>query len=289
MRCVKLARIIGALLLAAALGSCSAVKLAYNNLPEVSYWWLDGYLDFNGSQTLRVRDELEELLAWHRHNEMPKIAGLLRKAESMAPEDVTPAQTCAMVDEIRSRLLAVAEHAEPAGAQLAVSLDEAQLQQLERKYAKLNDDYRKAWLDRSRARQLEKRYDEFLDRAEDFYGRLDAAQRELLKQEVAESAFDSRAIDAERKRRQREALALLRRFNVERTSPAEAREAIHAYVMRIADPPPGPWRDQQQALLQEGCRNVAALHNRTTAEQREQAVKRLQAYESDVRQLVAVR
>jgi hypothetical protein len=289
MRCVKLARIIGALLLAAALGSCSAVKLAYNNLPEVSYWWLDGYLDFNGSQTLRVREELEQLLAWHRHNEMPKIAGLLRKAESMASEDVTPAQTCDMVDEIRSRLLAVAEQAEPAGAQLAVSLDEAQLQQLERKYAKLNDDYRKAWLDRSRAKQLEKRYDEFLDRAEDFYGRLDAAQRESLKQQVAESTFDPRAIDAERKRRQQEALALLRRFNAERTPPTEAREAIHAYVMRIADPPPGPWRDRQQALLQEGCRNVAALHNRTNAEQREQAAKRLQAYESDVRQLVAVR
>ena len=289
MRCVKLARIIGALLLAAALGSCSAVKLAYNNLPEVSYWWLDGYLDFNGSQSLRVRDELTQLLDWHRRNELPKIAVLLRQAESLASADVTPAQTCDMVDAIRSRLLAVAEQAEPAGAQLAVSLDEAQLKLLERKYAKLNDDYRKAWLDRSRARQLEKRYDEFLDRAEDFYGRLDADQRELLRQQVAESTFDPRAIDAERKRRQQEALALLRRFNAERTPPAEARDAIHAYVLRIADPPPGPWRDRQQALLQEGCRNVATLHNRTTTDQREQAAKRLQGYESDVRQLVAVR
>jgi hypothetical protein len=42
-------------------------------------------------------------------------------------------------------------------------------------------------------------------------------------------------------------------------------------------------------LLQEGCRNTAALHNGTTASQRAQAVRRLQAYESDLRQLVATR
>ena len=61
LRCFWLARIIGVLLAAAVLAACSAVKLAYNNLPELSYWWLDGYLDFDGAQTPRVRDELTEL------------------------------------------------------------------------------------------------------------------------------------------------------------------------------------------------------------------------------------
>jgi len=58
-------------------------------------------------------------------------------------------------------------------------------------------------------------------------------------------------------------------------------------VMRVAAPAPGPGRDQQQALLQEGCRNLAALHNTTSASQRERAVRRLRAYEDDVRQLSA--
>ena len=53
-------QIIGVLLLAALLGACSAVRLAYNNLPTVSYWWLDGYVDFDGAQSLRPEayDEL---------------------------------------------------------------------------------------------------------------------------------------------------------------------------------------------------------------------------------------
>ena len=288
-RCAKLARIIGALLVAAALAACSTVRLAYNNLPEVSYWWLDTYLDFDGSQTPKVRDELAQLLSWHRQNELPRIAGLLQEAQALAPHDVTAAQACRMADQIRERLLAVTERAEPAGTELALSLTEAQLQQLERKYAKNNADYRKEWLERSAADVQEKRYDRFLDRLEDFYGRLSPEQRELLRRQVAQSVFDPRLADAERRQRQQEALQLLRGFNAAKPSAAEARAAIHAYVMRIAEPPPGPWRDHQQALLQEGCRNLAALHNTTSAGQREQAVRRLQAYQEDLRQLVAAR
>jgi len=289
MRCAKLARIIGVLLVAAALGACSTIKLAYNNLPELSYWWLDAYVDFDGSQTPKVRDELAQLLSWHRQNELPRVLGVLQEAQALAPRDVTAAQACRMADQIRERLLAVTERAEPAGTELALSLTDAQLQQLERKYAKNNAEYRKEWLDRSPAEVQEKRYEKFLDRLEDFYGRLTPEQRELVRQQVAQSVFDPRLAGSERRQRQQEALALLRGFNATKPPPAEARAASHAYVMRIADPPPGPWRDHQQALLQEGCRNLAALHNATSASQREQAVRRLQAYQDDLRQLVAAR
>ncbi len=289
MRCAKLGRIIGVLLIAAALGACSAIKLAYNNLPEVSYWWLDDHFDFDDAQTPRVRDELAQLLVWHRQNELPKIVGLLQKAQAMAPGDVTPAQACELADEIRTRLLAVAEHAEAASAELAVSLGEAQLQQLERKYAKTDAAYRKDWLERSPARQQEKRYDQWLDRSEDFYGKLDTAQRELLRQQAAQSVFDPAQIDSERKKRQRDTLVLLRGLSGQKTSPSDARAAIHAHVQRIAAPPPGDSRERQQARLQEGCRNLAALHNSANAAQRGRAMQRLQGYEADLRQLVTVR
>lgn len=289
MRCAELARIIGVLLLAASLGACSAIKLAYNNLPELSYWWLDGYLDFDDTQTPKVRDELAQLLAWHRQNELPRIGALLQEAQTLASGEVTPAQACAMADRIRERLLAVTDRAEPAGTELALSLTDAQLQALERKYAKNNATYRKDWLDRTPAQVQEKRYDQFLDRTEDFYGRLTTEQRGLLKQQVAQSVFNPQLADAERRKRQQEALALLRGFAASKPSPAEARAALHAYIQRIAEPPPGPWRDQQQALLQEGCRNTAVLHNGTSASQREQAVRQLQAYQNDLRQLIAAR
>ena len=57
-RGVTLAKIGCALVLGAALVGCSAVKLAYNNLPEFGYWWLDSYVDFNGAQSPRVKEQL---------------------------------------------------------------------------------------------------------------------------------------------------------------------------------------------------------------------------------------
>jgi hypothetical protein len=287
MRWVWLARIIGVLLATAALAACSTLKLAYNNLPELGYWWLDGYLDFDSSQTPRVRDDLAELLAWHRRHELPRVVELLRRAQAQAPEEVTPEQACEFADQIRERLVAVAVQAEGPGTGLALSLGEAQLQQLERKYAKNNAEYRKEWLERSPARWQEKRYERLLERYEDFYGRLEPPQRDMLRQQVAQSAFDPHAFDAQRRQSQQEVLALLRRFQTERTPPAEARAAIHAHVLRVADPPPGAWRDRQQLLQQEGCRNLAALHKSTSAAQREQAIRRLQAYERDLVELLA--
>jgi hypothetical protein len=161
------------LLLVAALGACSAIKLAYNNLPEVSYWWLDGYLDFDSTQTPRCATSWRSCWPGTGRTSCP-ASPMLQDAQALAPGEVTPAQACTMADRIRERLLAVSERAEPAGTELALSLTDAQLQQLERKYAKNNATYRKDWLDRTPAQVQEKRYDQFLDRTEDFYGRLTA-------------------------------------------------------------------------------------------------------------------
>lgn len=287
-----MARIIGAPLLAAVLAlglaGCSTLKLAYNNLPELAYWWLDGYLDFESSQTPRVRDELDRLLAWHRRSELPQWIAILQKAQALASDDSTPAQACELGEAVRTRLLALAEQAEPAGAELALTLTPAQLDHLQQKYARQNAEYRSDWLDKSREEQLAKRYERWLDRSEDFYGSLDEAQKKALRQMAADSAFSASLFDAERKRRQRMLLGSLRSLGAAAPAPAgEARQVLHAYVRTVADPPPGRWREQQQALWQEGCRNVAALHNMTTPAQREQAVRRLRGYEAELRALSA--
>lgn len=287
VRAVTLARLACALVLGAALVGCSAVKLAYNNLPEFGYWWLDSYVDFNGAQSLRVKEQLAQLLERHRRTELPKLLALVEKAERLAVADVTAAQVCAASDELRDSLLVTAVDAAGPGAELALGLGDAQLQHIEGKYAKNNAEYASDWLERSVERQHRKRYDTFLERSEDFYGTLDGAQRTLLRQMADRSIFDPRRVDAERRHRQRESLMLMRRFANSGARPADVQAALVAYARRIAQPSPGPWRDYQQALLQEGCSNIARLHNATRPAQREQAVRRLQAYAQDIRDLIA--
>lgn len=184
-------KLLAVLLACALLLACSTVKLAYNNLPGLGYWWLDGYLDLNAAQGPRLRDRLADLLAWHRRNELPHLTRLLGRAQAMAPLDLQPNDACALVEEeIEARLLAVARQAEPAAAEIALSLDQTQLVQLERKYSEVNATYRKDWLALRPPARVRKRYQQFLERGEDFYGPLDEAQQELLRRQVTQSVFN---------------------------------------------------------------------------------------------------
>ncbi len=294
MRFADLDGIIRALLVALgltaaalALGGCSAIRVGYNNAPSLAYWWLDGYIDFDTRQTPQVRDALASLMAWHRKTELPQIAGLLRQAEAMAPADVTAEQVCTMADAARTRTMAFADRAEAPTAALLVQLKPVQLDHIARKFDERNAEFRGDWLDLPLAEQADKRYDKYVERGEDFYGPLSDIQRELLHAQARSSVFSASIMDTERRRRQQEGLTLLRELQARGGGQAQAKAAFHEWIAQWFDPPAGPYRLHREALLQEGCRNVAALHNSTTPTQRARAVERLRGYENDVKALMA--
>ena len=281
----RVARIIGALCAAALLASCSTVRLGYEQLPTLAYWWLDRYFDFDDAQGPQVRAALSQWQADHRREELPRLAALIDEAQTLAAGDVSAAQACRFGEAVRTRLRAAATLAEGPAAQLALRLGPAQTDALAQRQARVNDEFRNEWLARSPAQQQTRRYDEQRKRYEDFYGRLSEAQRALLRQGISASRFDAALIDAERRRRQAELLALLRSWQQTPVSEAAARTALAAQLDRIQQPPPGPWRAQQQALWDEGCADFAALHATTSPQQRARAVQRLRDYGRDIQAL----
>ena len=269
----------------AGLVACSAVRLGYNTVGEVSYWWLDSYFDFTPAQSPRVREDLARLHQWHRAEELPRFAQMLQRMEDLVPGDVTPEQACSFMTEFRERLLATARQAETAAVPLATGLAADQLQHLQHKYDKNNADYTSEWIRLGPAEQKEKRYRQFLDRAEMIYGRLDEPQHQELRRDVDRSIFDPKRILAERQRRQQDALQTLGRIVRDRVTFDEARLMLRGYVERALTPPGAAARAYQDALVAEGCRHVAILHNSTTLAQREAAGHRLRAWQRDLREL----
>lgn len=280
-------RIIGLLVLAMLLTACSSLKLGYNSLPDVAYWWLDGYVDFSEAQTPRVREDLARLQMWHRRAELPRYAQLLQRLEQLAPVDVTASQVCAVATEIAERLTAIGDQAEPAVVTLALGLSPAQLAQLDKKYQKNNAQYRREWLALSPVELHNKRYQLLVERSEQFYNRLDEAQRAALRSQVERSVFDARLVLAERQRRQQDALVTLKKLAGRPMALAEARALVHAYLHRVQTSPDPVNRRYQEALIQESCQTIAALHNSTNAVQRESAGRRLRSYQQDLRDLSA--
>lgn len=282
----KLMRIIGLPAMAGALTACSAVKMGYSALPELAYWRLDAYLDFDDTQSAHVRDALARLHQWHRSHELPRYVTLLEQAERLAPGEITPAQACRLLDQARERIAALAAHAEPAMAATAASLTAAQLRHLQKHYKRKDTEWRKEWLDVPPETLLQRRVSLMAERAEMLYGTLDEAQRAVVQRMVEQADFDARAAFAERQRRQNDAVQTLHAVSSPPGQPkAQVHAALRGFLQRTQDSPDPVWRSRRDAWQQEICRGFAALHASTTAAQREVAASRLRGYQRDLREL----
>jgi hypothetical protein len=285
----RFGRIIGLLSLAVALAGCSAIKLGYANLPEVAYWWLDGYVDLDDVQSPRVREDLARIHAWHKATELPRFLALLQRLEKLAPADATAEQVCAVEPELRERFAAVRDQAEPAIVTTAMSLAPEQLLHLERKYAQNLREYGREWVRLSPAERRDKRAKELTERLENVYGSLHEAQRTALRQQLERSAFDPALTLAERRRRQQDTLAVLRRITAPGVSLQDARLAVRGLVERFTASPDAAWRSYQDTMRAETCRLIAAVHNAAPPEQRENAARKLRGWQRDFTELSGAR
>ncbi len=275
------------------LQACSAIKLGYNNAPDLVYWWSDGYADLTEAQSLKLREELARLQQWHRGAELPKIAELLQKTRQLAAVNSTPEQVCGLFAQVRLRVDAVLAQAEPTGVALAMGLSAAQINHMDNKFAKSNTEWRDEWMAGSLSKRQAKRLKIAVERSEQFYGTLEERQVGILRDFIAQSDFDPQLSYAERLRRQQDLLQTLRQTSAVtgdvRPSVPQASAALRAYLERSFNSPNAAYRAYLEKEITDNCRTFAQLHNSTTAEQRERAGRRLAAYERDARELATQR
>ncbi|WP_426149056.1 DUF6279 family lipoprotein [Polaromonas sp. DSR2-3-2] len=279
--------LLGVLAVAGVLQACSVMKLAYNQAPDLAYWFLDGHLDLTGEQSLRVKASLNQLQAWHRQTQLPVYITALQQFQQQISSDTTAAAACAVAAEVRGSFGTVARQAEPLAAGLAVMLQPGQLRHMEQKFAKTNAEAEDEQQDDSRKTRQSKRYRQALSRAESLYGTLDEPQRAVIARRLEQSRFDVRRLFAERQRRQRDALQTLQPLASSQSSPAQARAALRGLIERTLSPPDPALRSYLDELSQENCQSFAELHNSTTPAQRGKAVETLKRYEQDFRSLNA--
>ena len=285
-----LRHIIGALLAALVLlglGGCSAVKLSYQNAPELTYWWLDSYFDFNDAQSRPLRAELQSLHAWHRQRELPLYLGALEQMQRLAPNSVTPVQVCELIDALRPRLQALLDRAEPGITALVPALGPTQREHLARQFDKRSQKWREEWLSGTPQERQARRLKRLVERAESFYGRIEEPQLTVLRASVANSAFDANLSEREARRRYRDTLQTLRLLQDGKQDSAVIQAQVHGLLARSLRSPELDYRTYSDRLNQENCETLSALHNSTSAAQRVQLEETLKDYASDVRTLMA--
>lgn len=280
---LKAAIIAAALVLA----GCSTLRLGYDNGPRLVWWWLDGYLDLDSRQAPAAKAAIARWFDWHRANELPEYAALLAEARQTVMQPTTPEAVCRWTGRLREAAMPALDRALLEGAPLLAGLREPQLRHLEQRYAKRLDEMREEYLQADPVARREAAVERAVGRFEDFYGRLDAAQRRVVAEAVAASPWDPEAWIAERDRRQREIVQTLRRLVADRADADTALPALRTLASRGERSADAAYREQQARLELYNCGFAARVHNTTTPAQRERAREKLSGWERDLRSLAA--
>ncbi len=269
------------------LSGCSTVRLAYDQAPTLTRWWLDGFLDFQDAQDLPLKEGLARWFNWHRRTQLPDYAALLARAQKEVMEPMTGAQMCTWGEEVRLRYERAVDAALPMAAAIAPTLSGEQLTHLEEKYAKRNADYRKKYLKPQTQERLDDALERAVDRAQTLYGKLDPAQKKLLADQMRDNPMDAQGWYAQRLAQQRDILDTLRRLTAEKATSERALLALGELKSRWMSTPRADGNGWDQRMIRINCDAFAALHNTTTAAQRRHARDKLRGWEQDLRVLAA--
>ncbi|BDT71219.1 hypothetical protein os4_07370 [Comamonadaceae bacterium OS-4] len=278
--------IIGLLSVAATLTGCGAVRLAYNNAPDLSYWWLDSYLDLDSPQSVRLRNDLTALQSWHRKEELPAIADMLKNLQASVPQPVAAEQVCQLSRYLESRFQAALDRAAPTAIAIAPTLSNAQLDHLARSWDKRNAEWREEWLDGSPQDRLSRRLKSTIERTEGFYGRLTDTQKALLRSQLESSPFDAATQYKEVLRRQKDALQTLRALKSGTLGDIQVQAEMRALFARSMQSPDPAFVQYTERIRSHFCESATELHNNTSPAQRVKLQQTLQGYEGDVRALM---
>ena len=281
---------LAALVVSTSLSGCSSIKFGYNQLPEISSWWLDNYANFNDKQAADTKVALKSLQSWHRKEELTPLANLLLQTQGMASKNITPEQACDLWDQTEKRLDALATETARLALPIVLQLTPRQMQHLEKKWREKNEDWKKEWLEPKAEERLKKRVTSAVNRYSDFYGKLSEAQVKLLSQQAQQSKWDpERALQTRIKRQQTQLQTLqdLVQASAKPDFSMAAAEKTLYHLMTMGMRPQDPLLMQQQTQLEkQACENFAQFHNSTTASQRQKAQRQLKSYETDLRDLI---
>ncbi|MFN6406509.1 MAG: DUF6279 family lipoprotein [Limnohabitans sp.] len=275
-----------ALLVLLALQGCSAIKLGYQQLPTLSYWWLDSTVSFSSEQSVRAKEALEQLHQWHRREELPRYVSFLQNQTQWSQNAAEPVQLCNAFAEAQNRMDRLMREAVRQAAPVALLLGPRQLSHMARQWDKKNEDWEKDWLRGDDQARMERRVERVTGRYSDFYGTLSAEQTALIRTQLAQSPWTAEWGRQDRQRRQQDLLATLQRVSQSQMSVAQAEAELWGVWQRWLKPSDPVGAALMQAMSQQACNNLSQLHNSTTAEQRQRATRRIRAYERDLRDLL---
>jgi len=258
------------LLVALVLQGCSVSRVAYNNADVVLRWQAGYYFDVEGEQSDQLDRGLATVLAWHRAEALPQYARLANEMAARLQRGIKRQDLEWSYDALREQIRQTLVAAAGESAGLLDRLSPEQIEHFEGRLAEENRKFAKEEVQGTVEKLHKRRMKRNLERLEEWFGSLDDAQEERVRQYGARAPLTGALRERDRKRRQAEFLAMLRARDAKRRlAPLlerweSDREPAYAKAMDVT-------RDEYMKLLLD-------LDRTLSAEQRAHAVARLRRF-----------
>ena len=281
-------RAIKCLLLTAVLllSACSMIRAAYSNGETLSYFWLNGYIDVESEQKPWVKARIGKLFEWHRKTQLGDYIQLLKTGQRQLQQPVDKAMLVSDIAELKKRSTIMIEQAMPDLTDLALDLRPQQITAMESKYASSNSDFRKNYLRGDAGERRQYRFRKVMDQAEFWFGDFTREQESVIRKAYDAVPIDNDRNYANRLRRQRDLIAVLKKITHERPRREVAMALLREQALGMLEPPAGTESAIFYAASSEALTNVTVvIINSATSAQRARASRKLQDFIDDFSKL----
>ncbi|MGO4475915.1 DUF6279 family lipoprotein [Massilia sp. 2TAF26] len=262
---------------------CSTIRFTYNHGDTLLYWWLNAYVDLDSDQSDWVKKDIDNLFQWHRATQLRDYAGLLGKMQrQLGDGNVTQDELLSDYRDIKARTELLAFKALPQLADLAMSIKPGQIAQMEQKFAKNNDKFRKEFMSGSVEDQHKARFKKAMSQFELWLGSFNRDQEAALRRASDARPLDNDVFLQERMLRQKKIVALLRRVHDQKLNKEQTMSAVHDLLRDMFDRTEAPERKAfYDAYVDSTSKFILTAIKLTTPEQKQHAQKRMQGWIND--------
>ena len=287
-RMIERFRVLSLLAVMVVLAACSSVKFAYNQGDTLLYWFVDAYVDLDSEQAGLVKEDIGQLIKWHRKTQLRDYSQFLAKAQTQLAGNMTQADLKADYKDIKARTETLAYKALPDLTDLALSVKPEQIANIEEKFRKNNDTYRKKFVAIDNDKKQKQRYKKSMEQFELWFGTFSGEQEAQLRKASDARPLDNQVWLDERIVRQKKIIATLHEIQSKKLGK-EATSALLSNLLKdIFGRFDAPDRKAFFDAYIDGTINMTLTAIRiATPAQKAHAQKRMQGWIDDFKVLAA--
>jgi hypothetical protein len=266
--------------------ACSTVRFAYNQGDTLIRWWIDDHIGLTAEQEVLTRELLEQQFWWHRTEQLVDVSKTLEQLRLQLNRPLSAQEVSQFSEDLKKYIYAIAKKATPDAAKIFVTLQNNQIEKMQKRMQKGNEKFTKEWLPPDLEKQNKVRADKVINRVEWLFGSINQEQEEKIRQHIKNNPLDMNMVYQERLRRQNDLIKIVRTIQQNKLNQQQAEELLMVYMKNFEYGTSKEQQDFGKKRAAIGVELSSFITHTMNDDQRKYASGRVETWASDVQELV---